>query len=91
METQFPAITCWVPALAVAIGYLIIARCGRLVHILNSRLMAVMVDDDPNSRNKSRVRSGLNRRRTLKSISAEHLGSEVLAGHRPRTANDRLV
>jgi len=35
MEAQFPTITCWVPAFAVAIGYLIIARAGTLVHILN--------------------------------------------------------
>ena len=31
--------------------YTVIARGGTFIHILNGQLMAVMVDDDPNSSN----------------------------------------
>jgi hypothetical protein len=31
--------------------YLIMARSGTFIHVLNGQLMAVLVDDDPNSSN----------------------------------------
>ena len=57
--------------------YTVIARGGTFIHILNGQLMAVMVDDDPESSNNQAGQFGIEIEATTKVYGAQHLGKKV--------------
>jgi hypothetical protein len=56
--------------------YVVIARGGTFLHIVNGRLMAVMIDDDPASSNNWSGQFGIEIEATTK-VSVRHLGEEA--------------
>ena len=57
--------------------YTIIARGGVILHILNGRLMAVLVDDDPNSTNKRlRAVRAADRRHALQGLFPQSMAEK---------------